>query len=52
MTPTEQLLQDLRNAIRAECIAELRTWRATLDDDNEHYNDGVDDAILTLERNG
>lgn len=51
-------MQDLREAIRAEVLAEaveaLRQYRADLADGmgGEGYADGVDDAIVTIEQLG
>lgn len=52
MTQVEQLMNELRVAIRAELIAELRTYRGTLDPDEESdgYLDGLDDAANHLEQ--
>jgi hypothetical protein len=51
MTQTEQLMNDLRDAIRTELIDELRTYRAGIDEDlDANYFDGLDDAINALAR--
>lgn len=52
MTQIEQLMNELRAAIRAELIAELRTYRGSLDPDEQTdgYLDGLDDAACHLEQ--
>jgi hypothetical protein len=52
MTQTEQLMNDLRDAIRDELIAKLHTYRERVAGEgyDANYYDGIDDAINTLEQ--
>jgi hypothetical protein len=49
MTATEQAMTDLRNAVRADLIAELKTWIAATAGDHNDPDEALDDAVLTLE---
>jgi hypothetical protein len=52
VTQTEQLMTQLRAAIRAEIADEIRAYRDTFnpDEQSDGYLDGMDDAILTIEQ--
>lgn len=53
MTQTEQAIQDLRNAIKAELIEEVKTWWAENGQgylDNEDTYGAASDLIITLEQ--
>ena len=52
VTQTEQLMIELRSAIRAELVAELRAYRDSLDPDEQSdgYLDGIEDAACHLEQ--
>ncbi len=49
MTQTEQAMTTLRDAIRSELLAELRTWWDNSKDEYESAEDAIADALITLE---
>lgn len=50
---SEAAIEALRDAIRAEVIAELveklEDWKAQVSDVEDAYRDGVEDSIITIQ---